>query len=256
MYENILVETHGQVGLVKLNRPKQLNALNTTTLGELAQAISAFEQDAAIGAMVISGNERAFAAGADITEFQQTSLSELMRGLRADQYEILRKIRKPLIAAVSGFAYGGGCELAMICDLIVASDTARFAQPEINLGIIPGGGGTQRLTRQVGKYLAMEVVLAGRVLTAWEAQKHGLVNTVVPVELYLEEALELAQTIASRAPLAARLSKDAVSRAQDLSLENGLGLERSNFLIAFGSEDKQEGTTAFVEKRRPEWKGK
>ncbi len=256
MYENILVETHGPVGLVRLNRPKQLNALNSATLRELAQAIGAFEQDESIGAMVITGNERAFAAGADIVEFQQTSLAELMRGLRADQYEVLRKVRKPLIAAVSGYAYGGGCELAMLCDLIVASDTARFAQPEINLGIIPGGGGTQRLTRQVGKYLAMEVILAGRVLSAWEALQHGLVNRVVPVELYLEEALELAQTIAERAPLAARLAKDAINRAQDLSLEHGLGLERSNFLIAFGSEDKQEGTTAFMEKRKPQWKGR
>lgn len=256
MYENILIETHGRVGLVKLNRPRQLNALNTATLRELAQAVRAFEQDEAIGAMVITGNERAFAAGADIAEFQQTNLAELMRGLRADQYETLRKVRKPLIAAVSGFAYGGGCELALSCDLIVASDTARFAQPEINLGIIPGGGGTQRLTRQVGKYLAMEVILAGRVLSAWEALQYGLVNRVVPVELYLEEALELAQAIAERAPLAARLAKDAVNRAQDMSLEHGLGLERSNFLIAFGSEDKQEGTTAFVEKRKPSWKGR
>ncbi|WP_036200138.1 enoyl-CoA hydratase-related protein [Meiothermus ruber] len=256
MYENILVETQGAVGLVRLNRPKQLNALNSATLRELATAIAAFEQDAAIGAMVITGNERAFAAGADIAEFQQTSLAELMKGLRADQYETLRKGRKPLGAAVSGFAYGGGCELAMLCDLIVASDTAKFAQPEINLGIIPGGGGTQRLTRQVGKYLAMEVILAGRVLSAWEALQHGLVNRVVPVELYLEEALELAQTLAERAPLAARLAKDAVNRAQDMSLEHGLGLERSNFLIAFGSEDKQEGTTAFLEKRKPQWKGR
>jgi enoyl-CoA hydratase len=256
VYENIQVETHGRVGLVRLNRPKQLNALNTATLRELAQAIGAFEQEGDIRAMVITGNERVFAAGADIAEFQQTSLSELMRGLRADQYEMLRKVRKPLIAAVSGYAYGGGCELAMLCDLIVASDTARFAQPEINLGIIPGGGGTQRLTRQVGKYLAMEVILAGRVLSAWEALQHGLVNKVVPVELYLEEALELAQTIAERAPLAARLAKDAINRAQDMSLEHGLGLERSNFLIAFGSEDKQEGTSAFLEKRKPQWKGR
>lgn len=256
MYENILVETHGRVGLVRLNRPKQLNALNTATLSELAAAISELEQDPQIGAMVITGNARAFAAGADIAEFQQTTLAELMKGLRADQYEVLRKVRKPLIAAVSGFAYGGGCELAMICDLIVASDTAKFAQPEINLGIIPGGGGTQRLTRQMGKYLAMEMVLGGRVLSAWEALRYGLVNKVVPVELFLEEALDLAQTIAGRAPLATRLAKDAVNRAQDLSLENGLGLERSNFLIAFGSEDKAEGTTAFVEKRRPEWKGR
>ncbi len=256
MYENILVETHHKVGLVRLNRPKQLNALSTATLSELAQAVGELERDASVGAVVITGNERAFAAGADIAEFQQTTLAELMKGLRADQYEVLRKVRKPLVAAVSGFAYGGGCELAMLCDLIVASETARFAQPEINLGIIPGGGGTQRLTRQVGKYLAMEMILAGRVLTAWEAQKHGLVNKVVPVELYLEEALELAQSLAARAPLALRLAKDAVNRAQDLSLENGLGLERSNFLVAFGSEDKQEGTTAFVEKRKPEWKGR
>jgi enoyl-CoA hydratase len=256
MYQNILVETHAKVGLVRLNRPRQLNALNTPTLSELAQAMLAFDQDQAIGAMVITGNERAFAAGADIAEFQQTSLAELMKGLRADQYEVLRKVRKPLIAAVSGYAYGGGSELAMLCDLIVASDTARFAQPELNLGIIPGGGGTQRLTRQVGKYLAMEMILAGRVFSAWEALQHGLVNRVVPVELYLEEALELAQAIAGRAPLAVRLAKDAVNRARDLSLEHGLGFERSNFLIAFGSEDKQEGTTAFVEKRRPQWKGK
>jgi len=256
MYENILVESHGPVGLVRINRPKQLNALNSATLRELAQAISAFEQDDSIGAMVITGNERAFAAGADIAEFQQTSLAELVRGLRADQYEVLRKARKPLVAAVSGYAYGGGCELAMLCDLIVASDTAKFAQPEINLGLIPGGGGTQRLTRQVGKYLAMEVILAGRVLSAWEALQHGLVNRVVPVELYLEEALELAHTIAERAPLAARLAKDAIHRAQDMSLEHGLGLERSNFLIAFGSEDKHEGTTAFLEKRQPQWKGR
>jgi enoyl-CoA hydratase len=256
MYQNILVETHAKVGLVRLNRPRQLNALNTPTLSELAQAMLAFEQDEAIGAMVITGNERAFAAGADIAEFQQTSLAELMKGLRADQYEVLCKVRKPLIAAVSGYVYGGGCELAMLCDLIVASDTARFAQPELNLGIIPGGGGTQRLTRQVGKYVAMEMILAGRVFSAWEALQHGLVNRVVPVELYLEEALELAQAIAGRAPLAVRLAKDAVNRAQDLSLEHGLGFERSNFLIAFGSEDKQEGTTAFVEKRRPQWKGK
>ena len=257
MYENIIVEKlEGQVGLIRINRPKQLNALSSATMQEIAGAVTAFEQDPEVGATVLTGSERVFAAGADIVEFSQTSLAELMKGLRADQYELLRKARKPLIAAVSGFAYGAGCELALLCDLIVASDSARFAQPEINLGIIPGAGGTQRLTKQVGKYLAMEMVLAGRNLTAWEAHKHGLVNKVAPVEIYLEEALDLARTIAARAPLAVRLAKDAVGRAQDLPLEHGLGLERANFLIAFGSEDKQEGTLAFVEKRKPEWKGK
>ncbi|MCS7058189.1 MAG: enoyl-CoA hydratase-related protein [Meiothermus sp.] len=256
MFENILVETHGGVGLVRLNRPEQLNALNSATLNELAQAVRDFEQDEAIGAIVVTGNERAFAAGADILEFQKTSLPELLRGQRADAYEVLRRARKPLVAAVSGYAYGGGCELAMLCDLIVASETARFAQPEVNLGLIPGGGGTQRLTRQVGRYLAMEVILAGRVLSAWEAYKHGLVNRVVPVELYLEEALELAQGMAERAPLAVRLAKDAVNRALEVGLEAGLALERSNFLVAFGSEDKAEGTRAFVEKRKPVWKGR
>lgn len=256
MFENILVETHGGVGLVRLNRPEQLNALNTATLNELAQAVRGFEQDEAIGAIVLTGNERAFAAGADILEFQRTSLPELLRGQRTDAYETLRRVRKPLVAAVSGYAYGGGCELAMLCDLIVASETARFAQPEVNLGLIPGGGGTQRLTRQVGRYLAMEVVLAGRVLSAWEAYRRGLVNRVVPVELYLEEALELAQGVAERAPLAVRLAKDAVNRALEVGLEAGLALERSNFLVAFGSEDKAEGTQAFVEKRKPVWKGR
>lgn len=256
MYQNVLLETHGKVGLVRLNRPKQLNAINTQTLGEIAAAVGDFERNPEIGAVVLTGNERAFAAGADIAEFQQTSLPELMGNPRGEQYEVLRRAKKPLIAAVSGFAYGGGCELALICDLIVASETARFAQPEINLGLIPGAGGTQRLTRQIGKYWAMETVLAGRVLSAWEAYRLGLVNKVVPIELYLEEALELGHRVASRAPLAAALAKDAVNRAQDLPLEHGLAYERSQFLIAFGSEDKQEGTAAFVEKRKPEWKGK
>ncbi|RDI95531.1 enoyl-CoA hydratase [Meiothermus sp. QL-1] len=256
MYQSIRVESRGRVGLVQLNRPQQLNALSSAMLGELARAVRAFDEDEAIGAIVIAGNERAFAAGADILEFQQTSLPELLKGERASAYEVLRRARKPLVAAVSGYAYGGGCELAMLCDVIVASETARFAQPEINLGLIPGGGGTQRLTRQVGKYLALEVILAGRVLTAWEALRHGLVNRVVPVELYLEEALELAQAMAERAPLAARLAKEAVGQALEVGLEEGLAFERAQFLLAFGSEDKAEGTRAFVEKRKPVWKGR
>lgn len=256
-YENILVERlEGRVGLIRLNRPAQLNALNRATLAEVAQALDGLDQDDTIGAMVLSGNERAFAAGADIKEFAAQSLGELMQGLRAAQYDQIRRVKKPLVAAVSGFALGGGCELAMHCDLIVASETARFGQPEINLGLIPGGGGTQRSTRQIGKYTAMEMVLAGRTLSAWEAYRRGLVNKVVPVELFLEEALELARVIASRPPIAARLAKDSVKQALEVGLEAGLQLERQGFYLAFASEDAKEGLRAFVERRKADWKGR
>ena len=256
-YENILVEKlEGRVGLIRLNRPQQLNALNRATLAEVSQAIAAFDLDDSVGAIVLTGNERAFAAGADIKEFATQSLAELMQGQRAAQYDQIRQVKKPLIAAVSGFAFGGGCELAMHCDIIVASESARFGQPEINLGIIPGGGGTQRLTRQIGKYTTMEVVLAGRTLSAWEAHKRGLVGRVVPLELYLEEAVELARTLAARAPLATRLAKAAVKQALEVGLEAGLQHERQSFYLAFASEDAKEGLTAFVEKRKAEWKGK
>lgn len=256
-FENILLERlGGMVGLIRLNRPQQLNALNRATLTELAQATGELDRDEAIGAMVLTGNERAFAAGADIKEFAAQSLSELMQGYRAAQYDQIRQVKKPLIAAVSGFAFGGGCELALHCDLIIASETARFAQPEINLGLIPGGGGTQRLTRQVGQYTAMEVVLGGRSLSAWEAHKRGLVSRVVPVELYLEEAIALARSLASRAPVATRLAKESVKGAMEVGLEAGLHLERKNFYLAFASEDAKEGLAAFVERRKAQWKGR
>lgn len=256
MYPNLHTEIlPGRVGLVQINRPTKLNALNSDTLHEIATAATAYDQDPQVGAIVLTGNARAFAAGADIAEFAATDLPSLMAGTRHDQYQLLARVKKPLVAAVSGFAFGGGCELAMICDVIVASDTARFAQPEINLGLIPGGGGTQRLTGQLGKYWAMEVVLAGRQLGAWEAYRHGLVNRVVPVELYLEEAIELARKMAAQAPLAARLAKESIQEALEGGLEQGLHYERRSFYLAYGSQDAREGLQAFTEKRKAQWKG-
>ena len=256
-YRSIVVETReGGVGLIRRNRPAQLNALNRETMTEVARAVRAFDDDEAVRAIVITGDERAFAAGADINEFAGMSVPGMIEEYRFEQWEALRQARTPLIAAVSGWALGGGCELAMLCDMIVASETARFGQPEINLGLIPGAGGTQRLTRQVGKYLAMELVLTGRSLDAREAQQHGLVNRIVPKELYLEEALKLAREVASKSPVAVRLAKDAVRKAQDTTLEVGLSYERHNFYLLFGTEDHTEGIQAFLEKRKPEWRGR
>ncbi|AEB12018.1 enoyl-CoA hydratase-related protein [Marinithermus hydrothermalis] len=257
MYENLIVETlEGGVGLIRIHRPKRLNALNQATMDEIVRAVRAFEADDAVRAIVLTGDERAFAAGADVTEMDGANVPEMLSGYRFEQWETLRRTTKPLIAAVSGFALGGGLELAMLCDIIVASETARLGQPEINLGIMPGAGGTQRLTRQVGKYLAMEMVLTGRMLTAEEAYRHGLVNRVVPVEFYLEEAIQIAREIAKKAPVAVRLAKDAILKAEDTPLEVGLAYERHNFYLLFGTEDKQEGIRAFLEKRKPEWKGR
>ncbi|MDI3340466.1 MAG: enoyl-CoA hydratase-related protein [Sphaerobacter sp.] len=252
----IVEKLAGGVGLIRLNRPERLNALNQALMRELVKAAEAFDADDEVGAIVLTGNEAAFAAGADVTEMDGAGVAGMLGGYRFDEWERLRRVRTPLIAAVSGWALGGGCELAMLCDIIVASETARFGQPEISLGLMPGAGGTQRLTRQVGKYLAMEMVLAGRQLTAAEAQRFGLVNRVVPVESYLDAALELARTVAAQAPLAVRLAKEAVLRAQDVPLEAGLAHERHNFYLLFGTEDTQEGIRAFLEKRRPEWRGR
>src|SRR3990172_6753497 len=255
-YTSILVETHGRVGLVRLNRPQALNALNTILRNELMAALLAFDADGAIGAMVITGDERSFAAGADIKEMAEASAVSMLLEDRISAFDGIRKIKKPIIAAVSGWCLGGGNELAMSCDMIVASETARFGQPEINLGVIPGAGGTQRLTRAVGKAIAMEMVLNNRTLTAEEALHHGLVNRVVPVERYLDEALTLAAEIAARAPLAVRLGKDAVNRAEETHLSDGIAEERQAFYFLFASEDQKEGMRAFSEKRKPEWKGK
>jgi len=255
-YETILVETVGRVGVIRINRPKALNALNGQVMSEMTAALKAFDDDDSIGAMVVTGNEKAFAAGADIKEMSTKTAVDMLKGSFVDAWDDIRQIGKPIIAAVSGWALGGGCELAMMCDMIVASETAKFGQPEINLGIIPGAGGTQRLTRAVGKALAMEIILADRKLSAEEALAHGLVNRVVPVERYLDEAIRLAQNIAERAPVAVRLGKEAVNHAYETTLAEGVAVERRLFHFLCATEDRDEGLAAFIEKRKPNWKGK
>ena len=252
----ILTRTEGRVGIAQLNRPKALNALNGDLMMDLMDALELFDADTNIGCMIITGNERAFAAGADIKQMAEATPVSQLDSPMIDQWDRLRKISKPVIAAVSGYALGGGCELAMLCDMIVASESAQFGQPEINIGVIPGAGGTQRMTRAVGKALAMEVVLNGRFLSANEAQKYGLVNRVVPVEVYLQEAIKLAAEIAARAPVAVRLGKEAVNMAFETSLQAGVAYERRLFYMLFATEDQKEGMDAFISKRKPEWKGK
>lgn len=255
-YENILTEVHDRAGLIRLNRPQALNALNAALLRELADALATFDADPAIGAIVITGNDRAFAAGADIREMAPASAVDMLTVDAIRWFDSVMTVKKPVIAAVSGFALGGGCELAMSCDMIIASETAVFGQPEINLGVIPGAGGTQRLVRAVGKALAMEIVLNDRRLTAQEALQFGLVNRVYPVEAYLEEALKLANAIAARAPLAVRLAKESVNKAFEMSLSEGLAFERRNFYFLFSTEDQKEGMDAFLNKRPAQWKGR
>jgi enoyl-CoA hydratase len=255
-YEAILAEVHERVGLVRFNRPQALNALNRTLMEEMITALETFDRDPAIGCLVVTGNERAFAAGADIKEMAEATAVEMLQRDNIARWDRLRKLKKPLIAAVSGFCLGGGCELAMACDMLVASESARFGQPEINLGVMPGAGGTQRLTRAVGKVTAMEMVLDGRLLSAAEAARCGLANRVVPVEVYLDEALRLAQSIAARAPLAVRLAKEAVNNAFETYLADGLADERRAFYFLFSTEDQKEGMRAFVEKRPAEWRGR
>ncbi len=255
-YTTILTEIRGRVGLVTLNRPEAMNAFNAAMTRELMDALDAFDKDDSVGAMVVTGNQKAFAAGADIKEMADKTIQQMYDSDAIGQFARIRAIRKPVIAAVSGWALGGGCEVAMSCDMIVASETAKFGQPEINLGVMPGAGGTQRLTRAVGKTVAMEMVLNGRFLSADEAQRFGLVNRVVPVEQYLNEALKLANEIAERAPLAVRLAKEAVNNAFESFLSDGLAGERRAFYFLFGTEDQKEGMKAFAEKRKAEWKGR
>ena len=255
-YEMILVETRGRVGLITLNRPQALNALNNQLMRELMDALDAFDKNEAVGAMVVTGNEKAFAAGADIKEMADKSALEMTQSDHIAVFGRIRTIKKPVIAAVSGWALGGGCEVAMSCDMIVASESAKFGQPEINIGVIPGAGGTQRLTRAVGKALAMEIILNDRKLTAQEALQYGLVNRVVPVSDYLNEALKLADEIASRAPEAVRAAKKMINTAFESSLKDGLAEEKQTFYNLFNTEDQKEGMKAFVEKRKAEWKGK
>jgi enoyl-CoA hydratase len=251
----VLVEREPPVAVVLLNRPKQLNALSDELMDELVTHLRELDADREIRCIVLGGSERAFAAGADIEVLSQTTPYEAATSERLARWDSIRKVGKPIVAAVSGFCLGGGCELAMLCDMIVASESAQFGQPEINLGLMPGAGGTQRLTRAVGKALAMDVILSGRFLSAREAQAAGLVSRVVEREAWLEEAKRLAGTIAEKSPLALRLAKEAVNRAFEGSLQLGVEYERRSFAIALGTDDAREGMGAFLEKRKPDFKG-
>jgi enoyl-CoA hydratase len=254
----ILIERDEErrVALLRFNRPKQLNALNGQVMDELCNALEALDRDEAIRVLVVTGNDRAFAAGADIGEMADASPIDMLRTNRIAQWDRVRRIGKPVIAAVAGWCLGGGCELAMALDLIVAAEGARFGQPEINLGVIPGAGGTQRLTRAVGKSAAMEMILTGEPIDAREAHRLGLVARVVPNELVVEDALALAATIATKSPLALRLAKEAVNAAYEMSLTDALAHERRLFYLLFGSEDQKEGMAAFLEKRDPDFTGR
>lgn len=255
-YESILTETRGRVGLITLNRPQVRNALNYQLVRELMDALESFDKDENIGAMVVTGDEKAFAAGADIKEMADKSVTEMMDRDQVGSFARILTIQKPVIAAVSGYALGGGCEIAMSCDMIVASESAKFGQPEITIGVIPGAGGTQRLTRAVGKTIAMEMILNNRTLSAQEALQFGLINRVVPNDRYLEEALKLAEEIAARAPVAVRVAKKMINQAYERTLTDALHVERQEFYNLFATEDQKEGMQAFVAKRKPEWKGK
>ena len=254
--KNLLLHRDGFVATIQLNRPLVLNALNLETMDELVATFEMLDKDESVRAIILTGNEKAFAAGADIKEMANATAVDMLSRDQFSKWDKIRKVKKPIIAAVSGFALGGGCELMMHCDIIIASETARIGQPEINIGVMPGAGGTQRLTRAVGKALAMELVLTGRFMTADEAQKAGLVNKVVPVEFYLEEAMRIAQDIANRPPIAVRMAKEAILKSFDTTIEMGLEFERKNFYMLFSSDDMREGMAAFIEKRKPEWTGK
>ncbi|VFR39051.1 Enoyl-CoA hydratase [plant metagenome] len=251
----VLAETRGRVALLTLNRPKALNALNDALMNELGDALLKYDADDSVGVIVITGSEKAFAAGADITAMKDWSYMDVYRSdFITRNWETLRRVRKPVIAAVAGYALGGGCELAMMCDIVIAADTAKFGQPEIKLGLIPGSGGTQRLPRAVGKAKAMDLVLTARTMDAAEAERSGLVSRVVAVDKLLDEALEAAEIIASMSLPSVLMAKESVNRAYESSLAEGVLFERRVFHSLFATEDKTEGTTAFVEKRKPDFK--
>lgn len=260
-YKNILVSEieNGKAlkaGLIQLNRPDALNALNIELMKEVVEALEAFDKDGETGCMVLTGNAKAFAAGADIKEMADATAIEMLLRDQFARWDRIRKIKKPIIAAVSGFALGGGCELAMTCDMIIAAESAKFGQPEINLGVIPGAGGTQRLTKAVGKARAMEIILSGRMFTAKEMFEAGLVTKVVDSDIYLDEAIELAKEIATKPTVAVQLAKECILKSFDSTIESGLEFERKNFYLLFATEDKFEGMKAFVEKRKAVWKGR
>jgi len=253
-YENIIVETHGKVGVIRLNRPQALNALNAALIAEVDAALQAFETDQTIGAIVLTGSDKAFAAGADIKEMRDKTYIEALRDDFLGAWDGAARARKPIIAAVAGFALGGGCELAMMCDFILAADTAKFGQPEIKLGVIPGLGGTQRLARFVGKAKAMDLVLTGRMMDAAEAERCGLVSRVVPADKLLEEAIKAAAGIAAMSAPSVLLAKESVNRAFETTLAEGVRFERRVFQSLFAVEDRAEGMAAFIEKRAPKFK--
>jgi len=252
----ILTEIDGHVGIVRFNRPQVLNALSLELMSQLVETLGEYDQDPNIRVILISGSEKVWAAGADIKDMAQASVFEMYERDQFSRWERLKRIKKPIVAAVSGYALGGGCELAMHCDVVIASETARFGQPEINIGIIPGAGGTQRLTRAVGKAVAMDVVLSGRFLTAEEALSAGLVSRVVPKEHFFSEALRVAKTMAEKPPLALRLAKEAVLKAHESFLSEGLEFERKLFYMLFATEDQKEGMRAFLEKRKAKFSGR
>jgi len=256
-YENIIVETRGRVGLITLNRPKALNALNDALMNELGEALAAFDADEAIGAIVIAGSDKAFAAGADIAAMKDLSYRDVYMGEYITRnWERMKSVRKPVIAAVAGYALGGGCELAMMCDIIFAAESARFGQPEIKLGIIPGAGGTQRLPRAVSKAKAMDLVLTGRMMDAAEAERSGLVSRVVPAERLMDEALAAAERIAEFSLPSVMMAKESINRAYEAPLAEGILFERREFHALFATEDQKEGMAAFIEKRKPNFKHK
>jgi enoyl-CoA hydratase len=255
-YEHIIVETKGRVGIMRLNRPQALNALNPPLLNELHAAITAFEADPAISCMILTGSEKAFAAGADIKEMGDKNFMDVFMSNLAATWDPPARARKPIIAAVAGFALGGGCELAMQCDMIIAADNAKFGQPEIKLGVIPGMGGTQRLTRALGKAKAMDLILTGRMMDAVEAERAGLVARVVPLASLMDEVIKIAETIASMPLAALMVAKEAVNAAFETSLAEGLRFERRTFHSLFATHDQKEGMAAFIEKRPPQFENR
>jgi len=254
-YEHVLFAADGPVGIVTLNRPHQLNALAGPLMSELVNALERHDRDQSIRAIVVTGGPSVFAAGADLKEMADASAVDMLLRNRIALFDRVRQVTKPIIAAVAGYALGGGCELAMLCDIIIAADNARFGQPEINVGLMPGAGGTQRLTRTVGKYVAMDLVLTGRMLGAEEAFQCGLVARVVPRELIVDEAVRLGRELAQKPPIAVRLAKEAITHAFEGRLDDGIALERKLFYLLFATQDAHEGMHAFVDKRRPTFQG-
>ena len=255
-YQSLLITKEDAIGIVQLNRPKVLNALNFELMSELVSGLEELDRDAAVKVIILTGGERSFAAGADLAEMSQATPVDLLLGRRFELWDRIRKISKPIIAAVNGYCLGGGNELAMNCDIVVASETATFGQPEVNVGIIPGAGATQRLPRVVGKYKAMEMILTGKSISADEAYRIGLVNHVVPPERLMDEAKKIATDIASKPPISIRSAKEAILKAQDTTLEVGLEFERKTFYMLFATEDGKEGMKAFLEKRKPTFIGR